>query len=328
MKAQTVSIIGLGRAGVSIGLAVKAKLPLTVVGYDPNPDTARMAQDKMKAVDAVEMSLFKAVARADILVMMLPVAELEETFQTIGDDLQSHTLVLDFSGLKGPGLKWARKYLPQGHYVGATPVLAAKWLADGRTDVMAATADLFQNSLFCLMPSPEADPQAVETAVNFGLVLGARPYFIDPMEYDALVQGTEALPGFVAAAMFKSLKQSTSWQDMLRFAGSSFSLATLPLAQPKDIAFMALHQKEASLRWLEALISELTTLRRLVYEGEPQLLTAVLEELANERDKWLLKRQDNEWDERTMPDIERPSMMGHMLGGLAPDAKKKGGSKR
>ncbi|NJN54994.1 MAG: hypothetical protein HC804_09695 [Anaerolineae bacterium] len=88
---------------------------------------------------------------------------------------------------------------------------------------------------------------------------------------------------------------------------------------------MALHDKEASLRWLEAIITELTTLRRLVYESEPQVLTAVFEELANERDKWLLRRQDNEWDERSaMPDIERPSLMGHMLGGLSPDARKKG----
>jgi prephenate dehydrogenase len=327
MKAQTISIIGLGRTGVAVGLAVKAKLPMTVIGYDPNPELARAAQEKMKAVDATEMSLYKAAAKADILVVMLPVAELEEAFQAIGGDLQPHTLVLDFSGLKGPGLKWARKHLQQGHYVGATPILAAQWLADGRTDITAATPDLFQNSLFCLMPSPDADPQAVETAVNFGLVLGARPYFIDPMEYDALVQGTESLPGFVAAALFKSLKQSTSWQDMLRFAGSSFNLATLPLAQPKDIAFMALHDQASAMRWLDALIQELSTLRRLVYEAEPQVLTAVFEELANERDKWLLKRQDNDWDERTMPEIDRPSMMGHMLGGLAPDTRKKGGNR-
>ncbi|NJN54993.1 MAG: prephenate dehydrogenase/arogenate dehydrogenase family protein [Anaerolineae bacterium] len=157
MKAQTITIIGLGRAGVSIGLAVKAKLPMTVVGYDPNPETARAAQDKMKAVDAVEMNLFKAATKADILVIMLPVSELEETFRIIGDGLQSHTLVLDFSGLKGPGLKWARQHLQQGHYVGATPVLAEKWLADGRTNNSAATADLFQESLLCLMPSPYAD---------------------------------------------------------------------------------------------------------------------------------------------------------------------------
>jgi prephenate dehydrogenase len=53
MKAQTISIIGLGRAGVSIGLAVKAKLPMTVVGYDPNPEQARAAQEKMKAVAVI-----------------------------------------------------------------------------------------------------------------------------------------------------------------------------------------------------------------------------------------------------------------------------------
>jgi prephenate dehydrogenase len=323
MKAQTITIIGLGRVGASIGLAVKGKLPVTVIGHDPNPQVAQAAKEKIGAVDQTEGNLPKAVSKADILVITIPISELEGTLRAAGSDVQTHTLILDFSNLKGPGLKWAKQHLPQGHYVGAAPVLAAKWLDDGRTNNSTATPDLFQNSLLCLMPAPDAEPQAVDTAVNFGIVLGARPYFIDAAEYDALVQGTETLPGLIAAALFKTLQQSISWKDMLRFVGLPFALDTLPLARHQDIAFMALNDKIATLHWLETLVNELNTLRRLVYEGEREVLTAVLEQSSIERDKWLLKRQENNWDERSLPDVDQPTLMAHMFGGLVADSAKK-----
>ena len=160
--------------------------------------------------------------------------------QVIGSELQAHTLVLDFSGLKRLGLDWAERYLSQGHYVGAMPILAEPYLADGRSAAITATPDLFKNSAFCLMPSPNADPQAVETAVNFGLLLGALPYFIDPDEYDSLVQGSETLPGLVSIAMFSAMQKATGWRDMLRFASLPFALMTLPLQNERDISLHAL----------------------------------------------------------------------------------------
>lgn len=325
MKAQNITLIGLGRMGTALGLAVKGRLDMGVVGYDADPVLARAALEMGTAVDKIENDLEKAAARADILVITTPISQLEGLLQIVGSLVQPHTLILDFSKLKGPGLKWARQYLKQGHYVGAAPVLAAQWLDDGREANTTAPADLFQNSLLCLMPAPEAQPRAVETAVNFGLAIGAQPYFIDPAEYDNLAQGTETLPGLVAAALFKALQQSTSWRDMLRFAGHSFSLGTLSLGQPEELAFMALNDKAATLRWLEAVVNELNTLRRLLYEDEPQVMTAVLADLSQEREKWLHKRRQNNWDERTMPDLEHPGMFGHMLGGLAPGNRKREG---
>jgi len=154
-------------------------------------------------------------------------------------------------------------------------------------------------------------------------VMGARPYFIDPQEYDNLVQGTETLPGLIAAALFKTVQKSSAWPDMLRFAGLSFNQATRPLAQNEDIVLMALNDKEATLHWLEALIRELSDLRRLIAETEPEVITAVLEEVSIERDKWLLKREKNEWQDQSSPEIEQHSMLGQMFGGFVTGRGKK-----
>ncbi len=318
MKTQTITIIGLDRTGASIGLALKqSPLKVTIIGHDADATKGKTAKETVQAVDQAEWNLVNAVRKADILVITTPAAELESILQVIGSELQPHTLVLDFSSLKRQGLAWAEQYLRQGHYVGVMAVLAAPYLTDGRSAASIATPDLFKNSAFCLMPSPTADPQAVETAVNFGLLLGALPYFIDPDEYDSLAQGSETLPGLISLALFNTIHKAKSWRDMLRFAGLPFALMTRPLQNNEDIALHALQNRQATLRWLDALLDELKTLRHLIYEENDEVLIALIEQLAAEQEKWMNAREKNDWDERKSPPIRPRTMSEHLFGGLA-----------
>lgn len=318
MKTQTITIIGLDRMGASIGLALKhSPLDVVVIGHDADATKGKIAKETVLAIDQAEWNLVNAARKADILIITTPVADLESILQVIGGELQSHTLVLDFSSLKRLGLDLAEQHLHQGHYVGAMPILAAPYLADGRSDTSTATPDLFRNSAFCLMPSPNADPQAVETAVNFGLLLGALPYFVDPDEYDSLVQGSETLPGLVSLAMFNTMQKATGWRDMLRFAGLPFALMTRPLQNEQDIPLHALQNKEATLRWLDAMMDELKAVRRLIYEENDEVFLALTEQLATEREKWINARQKNDWDERRSPPIRPRTISQHLFGGFA-----------
>ena len=323
MKTETITILGLGRLGASVGLAIKASsLEVTVVGYEENRTLGRQAEDDLQAVDKVEWSLVKAVSSADILVNTMPAAQLDSVMRVIGDQLQSHTLLIDLSGMKRLGLDLAKKYLTQGHYVGAVPVLPAATLSDGRSDNLHASADYFRKGSFCLMPSPKADPKAVETAVNFGLLLGSAPFFLDPDEYDSLVQGTATLPGLSAAAMFKAVQKTAGWRDMLRFAGQEFAMSTMPLEGDVNIALQALNSKQATLRWLDALLEELQQVRRWVYDGEEELFAAYLSQINYEREQWLGAREKNDWDERSSPDVKHRGFTEQMFGGLANAFKK------
>lgn len=316
MKAQTVSIIGMGRLGVSLGLALKAsQAGLTIVGHDRAEERTRQAKDKVGAIDKAEWNLINAVSAADILVLAVPMTELEDVLLVGGEEVQPHALVLDLSSLKGLGLKWAKLYLRHGHYVGASPVLTAASLADGRDDPLTASADLFKNSIFCLAPSATADPQAVETAVNFGLLLGATPYFVDPMEYDSLIQGVVTMPGLLAAAMFNTVHQSTGWRDILRFANVPFALTTQPLSEGVDVARLALNDKAATLRWLDALIGEMEAFRRQIAAGDLESLSIIMEDLWLKREKWLRDRAENNWVEGETPRIEHRGLSEQMLGG-------------
>ncbi len=323
MQTQTISILGLGRLGTSVGLAIKASsLDVTLVGYEENRHFAQQAKDELHAVDKLESNLVKAVIAADIVIFTMSTSRLEFVLQAIGNALQAHTLLVDLSEMKRWGLDLATKFLVQGHYVGAVAVPGVAFLADGRSDNQFATADYFRSGTFCLMPSPTVDEQAVETAEKLGRLLGAVPYSIDLDEYDALVQGVTTLPTLGAAAMFKAIQQTTGWRDMQRFAGQEFAAAVSPLAINEDAALQVQHNKEATLRWLDAYLAELQQLRRRVAEDDAELLAAYLTAMDNERQNWLAVRAQNDWDERKAPEVNAPSRFGKLFGGLAGSLKK------
>ena len=313
MKTETVSIIGLDRVTGSIALALAATdLGLTTIGYDYDRSIVNEAK-KMELIDKGVRKVFNAAAAADILLLNIPLERQEETIKAISDEVQEHTLIMDLAGLKSQGVKWADKYLKQGHYVGVSPILAAARLNDGREGVEASRQDLFKHSVFCLMPSANADPKAVETAVNLGRLLGSQPFFLDPLEYDSFTQALETTPGLLAMALFRAITQSTGWRDMLRFAGLDFTRATAALDN-KDLASLAFHDQASTLRWLDAVIQELEQVRNLMAKGDKERMELILEQLSIDRERWLGEREKNEWLEDTTSNVSGISLTGQMFG--------------
>lgn len=314
MKTKTVSIVGLDKVTASIGMALReSDLGLSVLGHAKEKKDAKMARS-VGAVDDTTGNLVKAAQSADILIINTPYAEHSVTLEVVGDEIRDHTLIVDMSKLKGVGLELADKFVRQGHYIGANPVLAAAWLSDGQMGIEAAHADLFEHSIFCIMASAKADPKAVETAVNLGRILGATPYFLDPYEFDSLMQGVETLPGLLGAAMFRAVSQAVGWRDLLRFAGLDFALATSSV-ESLDIAPVALNDKDATLRWLDAALEELQVMRRLVAEGDHERLSLVLEDIEVDRHRWLDERTRNAWtDDDSVPDVGGVSIGAQLFG--------------
>ena len=282
-----------------MGMALKkAPFEATIIGHDSDREKLRTAET-LKAIDKSEWNLVTSIINADIIIITVPMNEVELTLEAMGEDVQAHTLVLDLSPQKALPAKWAKSYLKRGYYVGALPVLTVGALQDGRSPSDVAHADIFRNSLFCLMPTANIDPEAVETAVNVGLLVGALPYFVDPEEYDSLMQGVQFLPGLLSSALMGAVKESPGWRDILRYAGQPFAMATLPLNRATESTLLATQDKSATLHWLDAILKELQQIRQLVAEGDGDVLQSILADRNLEREKWLKTRERNAWAEES-----------------------------
>ena len=88
MQTNTITIVGMRRTGTSIALALKeGALDFSLIGHDSDSDMLR-EKTVAQAVDRVEADLIKACTPADIIVLAMPMVELQATLNLIGDRIQ------------------------------------------------------------------------------------------------------------------------------------------------------------------------------------------------------------------------------------------------
>jgi len=131
MAEAAITIIGLGKLGSSIGLALKTpELDFEVIGHDKDGEVSKRART-MGAVDRTSWNLLAACEQADIVVLAIPFDQVRETLKAIGPELRPGCVVLDTSPLKQPVMAWAAEYLGEGiHFVGATLLGATPHFVD------------------------------------------------------------------------------------------------------------------------------------------------------------------------------------------------------
>jgi prephenate dehydrogenase len=318
MATVSVAILGIGRMGASIGLALKR--------YNTRKDAAHtfevtyadtragIREDaKTIGIDKVERDVFSSAANKDIVVIALPYADVESVYRSLKHDLRPGAVILDVSPLKQPSLEWAKQYLGnEAHLVGITPILNPKYLFDGLDDTLHAQADLFDNSNMLLMPSVTCIKEAVELASDFANLLGAKPHFVDPAEHDSLIAATEGLPNLLGLAVFYTMMKSGGWSDSQRFTNSTFGRLTHQLydTHPDDLRDTWLQNRDNLVRQIDDLMNTLHTLRGILAQNDALALESALIEASDTYSAWINRRFNAKWDEKET--AKNPSM-GSML---------------
>lgn len=282
-----ITIVGLGTLGVSLGLALRRALPqVRLVGHDPDPERAREAL-RHKAVDRTDWNLPGACEGADLVLLALPLAEIEGTLRAIAPALGEGTLVMDTAELKAPVMGWAQAHLPTTvAFIGGHPIL--------RPDVREEPdPDLFRDALYCLTPTPQAPAWAVEAAAGLAHRLGARPLFVDPVEHDGWMAALEQLPALIGAALLSVWARAPARQEMPQAVGTRFAQVTAGLPDAPSGGLAASANREALAHWLDRLLEALQTLRGAL--ADPEGLTsleALFRAAEQTRKEWLARRRE------------------------------------
>ncbi len=322
MPKSRVAIIGLGLIGGSLGLALKkSKLDIEVIGHDKDGSAAGRAQ-KRGAVDATKWNLIDACDGAGLIILALPIDAIKETLAALKPHLASGVIITDTATTKVPVIDWAKDLPESVQFVGGNPIVKPDRIGN-ETGIDAADADLFQGTIYCLVPSTNASAQAIDTLSSFVAMLGAKSYFIDAAEHDGLMAGVQHLPAMLGTALLAATVRSPGWREMSKLAGANYLAATGLAPQNAATARVQFLGHRADLmRWVDEVIGELGELRGILEREDAAALEALVQSVSAERDKWLSGRLEETGASVDMQAIQfNPARL--FIGGLADRTPKK-----
>jgi prephenate dehydrogenase len=299
------SLLGLGRRGGSLALALSGHASVRVTGYDSNATAGRAAGVSLAG------SAAKAAEGADLVVLAVPFSEQQALLRVVAPKVREAGVILAFSPLLGPPLEGAPAAVPAGRYfLAAHPILNPELL---ESPAVEPRADLFAGGLWALAPAPGCAPEAVKLVSDLAALLTAQPYFMDPAEHDGLMGGAEALPVLFAWALWQAAAKSSGWKELRKVADGRFATATALLeAAPRGPLLL---NRASALAYLDAALAELQSLRQKLSAADASGFDQLLSEAAKARGKWLAEKARADWQDQDSLSADVPTV-GSMLGRL------------
>lgn len=326
MAELSMSILGLGRVGVSLAMALQrynnqpnSNNHFTITGYDPLP-SVRQRTNELGVFDTLTGNLKDAANGRDLVVLAMPFSQIQDTIKTLGGILQEGAVIFDLSPLKRPVLSWSAEYLPDGVFVvGGSPILNPVYLWDGLDSGDHAHEDLFDNGAFLLAPAPKADREAVTLVNQMVDLLGVPTHFVDPDEHDGAVAITEGVPTLLSLALFRAATRSKGWQESQRLTNPAFGRHTHQImdTHPDDLRDLTLANRQNVLHQLNNVIAQLVELRDVLQEDDADAIDAAFSDSENRYRDWLKQRSSGKWNDALDNDTDdKASMTGSFLSGM------------
>jgi prephenate dehydrogenase len=302
-----ITIIGLGQIGTSTGLALaKHTESIRRVGYDRALDIQKKAK-ALGAFDEVKFNLPAAIEGADVVLLCIPLDQVEETLKLIAPDLRDEAVVLDFSSQKSATHQWFQQHVPAGrHYVGLVPAINPRLLDQNGRGIEAARADLFEHATIGIAAPTGISSDALKLAADLVGLLGAQTIFLDMLEADGMLMTAHLLPQVFSAALLNATVGQPGWSETRRFAGRPFtqSSAALGTDTVESLTQALLCNPLSATAALDNAIGALTHMRAAIERGDQDDLQRRLELAFSDRETWQKERMRAEWGE---PKPEAPT---------------------
>lgn len=333
MPKLTIAILGLDRLGISIGLRVRAygqksrHQEFELIGFDSREDFEKPAR-KLKLLDKVERGPEAAVRRADLVIMNLPYEDLRAAYELMAPSLPDGVVLLDTAVIKQPSLSWVAQFLgPEQHWIGFTPVINPEYMFEHDMSPELASEDYFHEGAIYLTPSAKCMREAIDLAVNFSMILGGKPAFLDPEEHDSLTAITEEIPQLLSIAAYSTAMNHNAWGDAQRLTNPPFNVMTRYLLthHPDALRDEWLGNRERLARGIDELVRTLSDVRERLADGDQDAIEAFIIAAADDYQEWINRRHKGDWDEHAPPGVQLDNSIASSLFGGAISKKLFGG---
>lgn len=197
MDIDTLTIVGVGLIGGSIGLAAKRRgVTRRVLGVGRQQASLDEAL-AVGAIDAAFLDPAGPVSQAQLTVFCTPVDKIAEQVLRYAPGCAPGALLTDAGSTKAGIVDAVEGKLPPGvTFVGSHPLAGSE-----KKGPRYASPDLFHGRLTIVAPAPRTDLGAVEQIAGFWKALGSRVRVMAPEEHDRGLALTSHLPHLLASAL-------------------------------------------------------------------------------------------------------------------------------
>ena len=213
----TLAIIGVGLIGGSLSLALKAK-----AGVDRVVGVGRSAANldealRLGIIDAV--ATLPEAARADIIFVATPVAQMPRVFAALAPHLADASIVTDGGSTKQDVIAAAKSALGPRflQFVAAHPIAGTE-----KTGAAAAFPTLYEQRKIVICAEQDSDPVAVERVAAMWRMTGAAIHFMRAVEHDDVFAAVSHLPHLLAFALVDMLASMPRADQYFDYAASGF----------------------------------------------------------------------------------------------------------
>ena len=261
----TVTIVGVGLIGASLGLALKkAGVVTKVLGVGRSQENLNQAL-QLGAIDAV-VDLMEATKQSDVIVLCIPVAQMRAAFETMEPYLEPRTMLTDAGSIKGDVILVAKEVLGKKacQFVPAHPIAGG-----AQHGAAAAKVDLFQGKQTILCPLQENSPQDIDLIEGFWQSVGAVVKKISSVQHDAIYAAVSHLPHILSYALMVSVIHSEDAEQKLDHVGAGFKDFTrIAASSPEMWRDICLGNRTAILKELDQYLGIVEHLRKLIAESD------------------------------------------------------------
>ena len=196
LKNTTVTIVGLGLMGGSLGLALKENgVCRKVVGLVRRPEAVTQAIE-LGVVDEATLNPAVALGQADIVVFSTPIRTVIRQLGEYADFYKSDAIITDMGSTKHE-ITLAMDALPAGlQPVGSHPMCGKE-----TAGMAAAEVNLYRGAPWVITPLERSDPAANQTIEALAKAIGAKPLTLDAGRHDKLVATISHLPLTMATSL-------------------------------------------------------------------------------------------------------------------------------
>ena len=277
-------VVGCGLMGGSFALALKrAGLVKQVVGYSKSPSTTELAK-RLGVIDVAAESSLQAMAGSDIVLVAVPVAATESTFNALRHGIMDGMLVMDVGSTKRDVVDTARRVLRDkiGHFVPAHPIAGSE-----QSGVAHADAALYNNRQVILTPLPQTQPDLLRKATDVWTAIGAQVLRMTPENHDAAFAAVSHLPHLLAFAYFSAIVNQPAGRDFLSLAGPGFrDFTRIAAGDPAIWRDILLANREEVLKQSQRFRYALDAIELAMQAGNAQALEDLVRNASAGRSAW------------------------------------------